>query len=110
MLDSLQDQGDYLVFFTDYLNEAVVGKGEMVESIHEMPPGELVDENIEKALDLLPSHSVLPVKMEEGEGQHIPEVFLTIQRGGETIKEVIECHFQPCFNSCRYAQNTPDQV
>jgi len=83
VLDTLQDQGDYLVFFSDYLNEAVVGKGEMVESIHEIPPGELVDENIEKALDLLPSHSVLPVKMEEGEGKHIPEVFLTRPKVGE---------------------------
>ena len=35
---------------------------------------------------------------------------LTIQRGGGTIKEVIKCHFQSCLNSCRYAQNSPDQV
>ena len=34
----------------------------------------------------------------------------TIQGGGEAIKEVIKCHFQSCFNSCKYAQNTPDQV
>ena len=35
---------------------------------------------------------------------------LTIQRGEGTIKEVIKCYFQSCFDSCRYAQNTPDQV
>ena len=35
---------------------------------------------------------------------------LSIQRGEGTIKEVIKCYFQSCFDSCRYAQNTPDQV
>ena len=35
---------------------------------------------------------------------------LTIQRGEGTLKEVIKCYFQSCFDSCRYAQNTPDQV
>ena len=34
----------------------------------------------------------------------------SIQRGEGTIKVVIKCHFQSCFDSCKYAQNTPDQV
>ena len=82
VLDTLQDHGDYLLFFSDYLNEAVVGRGEMVESIHEIPHGELVDENVDKALKLLPSGSVVPVKV-EGKGQHIPEVLLTRSKVGE---------------------------
>ena len=46
IVDTLQDQGDYLVFFTDYPSEAVVGREEMVESIQEIPQGEMVDGNV----------------------------------------------------------------
>ena len=53
----------------------------MVESIHEIPHAELIDENIEKALELLPSHNTVPIKV-EGEG-HIPEVLLTRPKVGE---------------------------
>ena len=35
---------------------------------------------------------------------------LTIHRGEGTFKEVIKCYFQSCFDSCRCAQNTPEQV
>ena len=31
---------------------------------------------------------------------------LTIQRGEGTIKEVIKCYFQSCFDSCRYLPRT----
>ena len=54
----------------------------MVESIHEIPHGELVDENVDKALELLPSRNAMPVKV-EGKRLHNPEVLLTRPRVGE---------------------------
>ena len=52
ILDILPDQDTYLVFFTDYPSEAVVGRGEMVESIHEIPHGEMVDGNVVEDLPI----------------------------------------------------------
>ena len=45
VVDTLQDEGDCLVSFTYYLNEAVVGREEMaeLESIGEIPRGEEVE-------------------------------------------------------------------
>jgi len=81
IVDTLQDQGDYLVFFTDYLNEAVVRREEMVESVHEIPHGEAVDEIL--ALELLPSHDIASVKVESEEEQNTPGVLLTRPKVGE---------------------------
>ena len=84
VVDTLQDQGDYLVFFTDYLNEAVVGREEMVESVHEIPHGEAVDEMLE--MEPLPGHDFAQVKVEV-EGQNIPEVLLTKPKDFEKVGE-----------------------
>ena len=84
VVDTLQDEGDCLVSFTYYLNEAVVGREEMVEleSIGEIPRGEEVDVKALELLELLPSQDLVPVKV-EGEGQNIPEVLLTRPKVGE---------------------------
>ena len=73
VVDTLQDQGDCLVSFTYYLNEAVVRREEMVEleSINEIPRGEEVDVVTLELLQLMPSQDVVPVKV-EGEGEDIP--------------------------------------
>ena len=84
VVDTLQDQGDYLVFFTDYLNEAVVGREEMVESVHEIPHGEAVDEMLE--MEPLPGHDFAQVKVEV-EGLNIPEVLLTKPKDFEKVGE-----------------------
>ena len=79
MVTTLQDQGDCLVSFTFYLNEAVVGREEMLglESIHEqLPRDEEVDVLALELLQLSPSQNVVPVKV-EGEGENIAEVLLT---------------------------------
>ena len=79
MVNTLQDQGDCLVSFTFYLNEAVVGREEMLglESIHEqLPRDEEVDVLALELLQLSPSQDVVPVKV-EGEGEIIAEVLLT---------------------------------
>jgi len=46
VLENLKDQGNYLVCFIDWGNEAVVGKDEMVEIIGDIPPEDQVDEKI----------------------------------------------------------------
>ena len=80
VVDTLQDQGDYLVSFTYYLNEAVVGREEMVEleSVHEIPCDEEVDV---VALELLqPGEDVVKV---EGRGENIGKVLLTKPKVGD---------------------------
>ena len=46
VLENLKDQGNYLVCFIDWGNEAVVGEDEMVENIGDIPPKDKVDEKI----------------------------------------------------------------
>ena len=80
IVDTLQDQGDCLVSFTYYLNEAVVGRLEMVEleSINEIPCDEEVDV---VALELLqPCEDVNPDKVEE---ENNGTVLLTKPKVGE---------------------------
>ena len=85
VVDTLQDEGDCLVSFTYYLNEAVVGREEMVEleSIGEIPRGEEVDVEALELLELLPSQDLVPVKVVGG-GLNV-EGFMKTRPGAEAV-------------------------
>ena len=61
VLDALEGEGDYLVLFNDYNNEAVVGWEEIAGSVHQIPVGDEVDVNV---CQDSPSQDVAQIKVE----------------------------------------------